>query len=322
MREVMLKPYKFKAYLKETIWGGRKLASFKGIKLGAADVGESWEISAVEGHESVVAEGVDKGCKLNELIEKYGARLVGQKVYDKYGTVFPLLIKFIDAAQDLSIQVHPNDKLAALRHKCRGKTEMWYVIDAEEGAKVYSGLRCVLTPKKFEELVARGGAAFEEVLACHASRPGAVFFLPAGRVHAIGAGNLVAEIQETSDITYRVYDYDRVGADGRKRELHTDLAKEAIDYRVLPEAEYVTAYDERAAKVSLVECAYFKVARIRVEGEERVDLGTKAFVVVMCLAGSADVNGVCVRQGETLLVPAEVNVLSCRGCATFLTATM
>ena len=322
--DTFLPSYKFRPYLKETIWGGTRLVPFKGITTSAANIGESWEISAVKGHESIVAEGRDKGRSLPDLIKEYGPRLVGQKVFDKFGTAFPLLIKFIDAAQDLSIQVHPNDALAKARHFCRGKTEMWYVIDAAENAKVYSGLHRKLTPTEFEELAngKHSGNPFADVLSYHNSHVGDVFFLPAGRLHAIGAGNLLAEIQETSDITYRVYDFDRVGSDGAKRELHTALAKDAIDYRVLADGEYRTAYDRSAAKAPLVDCPYFKVERIRLSGAETIDLQTQAFVVVMCLEGAAEVNGAKICRGQTLLVPAEANVLSFLGIGTFLTATM
>jgi mannose-6-phosphate isomerase len=321
---LMLKPYAFIPYLKETIWGGTRLGPFKGVATSAANIGESWEISAVPGYESVVAEGSDKGRTLPDLIREYGPRLVGQNVFETFGTAFPLLIKFIDAAQDLSIQVHPDDELAKARHNCRGKTEMWYVIDAAKDAKVYSGLHRKLTPAEFEDLTngQHTGNPFADVLVCHPSHSGDVFFLPAGRLHAIGAGNLLAEIQETSDITYRVYDFDRVGADGKKRELHTALAKDAIDYRVLPDADYRTTYDTSAAKVPLISCPYFKVQRLQIKGAEMIDLHTESFVVVMCLEGEGEINGVKICRGQTLLIPAEANILSCTGTAALLTATI
>ncbi len=320
----MLKPYTFIPYLKETIWGGTRLAPFKGVTTSAANIGESWEISAVPGHESIVAEGPDKGRTLPDLIREYGPRLIGQNAFNTFGTSFPLLIKFIDAAQDLSIQVHPNDALAQSRHNCRGKTEMWYVIDAAKDAKVYSGLHRALTPSEFEDLTngTHVGNPFADVLTCHPSHPGDVFFLPAGRIHAIGAGNLLAEIQETSDITYRVYDFDRVGADGKKRELHTALAKDAIDYHVLPDESYRTTYDSSAAKAPLISCPYFKVERLRIKGSQTIDLQTKSFIVVMCLDGAAEINGAKICRGQTLLIPAEANILSCSGTAALLTATI
>lgn len=324
-----MRPYKFKAYMKETLWGGTQIAPFKGLVSASSNIGESWEISGVPGHESIVAaqdgaNAADVGLSLPALIDKYGADLVGERVYRKFGNKFPLLIKFIDARQDLSIQVHPNDELAQKRHGCSGKTEMWYVVAAEPGAKVYSGLRRALTPAAFEQLVAKEsqGNVFEGVIAAHESYAGAAFFLPAGRIHAIGAGNLIAEIQQTSDITYRIYDFGRKGADGKPRELHTELAKDAIDYRVLPESDYCISYDAAKPQVELVRCDYFRVCRVDVESAVRLDLRTDSFVVLVCLKGAAEVNGVAVRQGDTLLVPAKENVMEIVGSATFLTATV
>ncbi len=324
-----MQPYKFETYMKETLWGGSRIASFKGLVSSSPNVGESWEISCVAGCESVVApRGVpndpDVGLSFPELIARYGADLVGECVHRAFGNKFPLLVKFIDARQDLSIQVHPNDELARKRHGCSGKTEMWYVIAAEPGAKVYSGLRRALNPAAFEELVAKDadGSAFQDVISAHESYAGAAFFLPAGRIHAIGAGNLIAEIQQTSDITYRICDFGRKGADGKPRELHTELAKDAIDYRVLPEADYCIRYDATKPTVELVRCDYFRVCRVEVESAAHLDLNTDSFVILLCLKGAAEVNGVSVRQGETLLVPAKENVMAVVGTATFLTATV
>ena len=323
-----VRPYKFKAYMKETLWGGNRIAPFKGITSTSSNIGESWEISGVPGHESVVAanggaDDADVGLSLPGLIDKYGVDLVGERVYRAFGNKFPLLVKFIDARQDLSIQVHPNDELARKRHGCAGKTEMWYVVAAQPGAKVYSGLRRSLTPAEFEQLVAlaSSGNVFEDVISAHDSHEGSAFFLPAGRIHAIGAGNFLAEIQQTSDITYRIYDFGRKGADGKSRELHTALAKDAIDYRVLPEADYCVRYDASKPRVELVRCDYFRVCRVEVETAAHLDLKTDSFVILVCLKGAAEVNGVSVRQGETLLVPALDNVMEIAGAATFLTAT-
>ena len=235
-----MKPFKFEPYLKETIWGGKQIAEYKGIKACSENIGESWEISGVKGHESIVAEGgtscEDKGLTISELIQKYREKLLGEKVYEQFGTDFPLLIKFIDSRQDLSVQVHPDDKLAKERHGCQGKTEMWYIINSKPGAKIYAGLNKHITPEDYVRMTDKetidGHSPLMDVIAAHDSHVGDIFFLPAGRLHSIGAGNLLVEIQQTSDITYRVYDFGRRDANGNTRELHIDLAKDAIDYNV------------------------------------------------------------------------------------------
>lgn len=318
-------PYKFKPYLKSTIWGGERLAPFKGIATDQLQVGESWEISGVAGHESVVAErglanDPDVGKTLDALIAEYKGRLVGEAVYAKYGKVFPLLVKFIDSKQDLSVQVHPDDALAAQRHGCAGKTEMWYVLNADPGAKILAGLRKELTPETYERLSAEDRPALVDAIACHEAHDGDLYFIPAGRLHAIGAGTFLAEIQQTSDITYRVYDYDRRDAQGNLRQLHVAEAKDAIDYRVFP--SYRKSYDTTKARAELVDCPYFHVERLLVNGTVKVDPKVDSFVIVICLSGRATVNGLPVRQGETILVPAEANVLDITGEAAFLTAVV
>ena len=324
-----MKPYKFQPYLRTTIWGGYQIAPFKGIFTAQPNIGESWEISGVPGHESVAVDrgiigDVDLGLNLTQLIDKYKGLLVGERIYKKYGNKFPLLVKFIDSRQDLSVQVHPNDKLAQKRHGCPGKTEMWYVIKADVGAKIYSGLKQSITPEDYERLATsepiNGHSAMQDVIATHESHQGDLFFLPAGRLHAIGAGNFLTEIQETSDITYRVYDFGRQDEHGKPRELHIAEAKEAIDYQVWP--EYRTSYDSTKPNSELIHCPYFTVNRVVVQVASEVDLHTDSFVVVVCLWGEANINGIRVKQGETLLVPASENVLYIFGNATFLTATM
>ena len=324
-----MKPYKFAPYLRTTIWGGYQIAPFKGIYTAQPNIGESWEISAVPGHESVAVErgiigDVDLGMNLAQLIDKYKGLLVGERVYKKFGNQFPLLIKFIDSRQDLSVQVHPDDKLAQKRHKCPGKTEMWYVVKADVGAKIYSGLKQSITPEDYERLATaepvNGHSPMQDVIATHEAHQGDLYFLPAGRLHAIGAGNFLVEIQQTSDITYRVYDFGRKDAHGNPRELHIEQAKEAIDYQVWP--EYRTSYDSTKPNSELIHCPYFTVNRVVVQVAAEIDLHTDAFVVVVCLWGEAHINGIHVKQGETLLVPASENVLYIFGNATFLTATM
>ncbi len=324
-----MRPYKFEVFLRETLWGGDRLIPFKGLPIPRCYVGESWEISGVPAHESVVAErGIssdgDVGLTLSALIGKYGAELVGSRIYEKFGTMFPLLVKFIDARRDLSIQVHPNDELARARHGCLGKSEMWYVLEAEPGAKVYSGLRRAISKPEFDRLVsrARTGNPFADVVAAHDSHKGDAFYLPAGRIHSLGAGNLVVEIQQASDVTYRICDFGRTDAQGRTRELHTELARDAIDYAdVQAEADYRVRYDAAKAQVELVSCPYFRVSLVTVTSSAHIDLGTDSFVILVCLKGAAEVNGISVRQGETVLVPACSNILDIVGSTKFLVAT-
>lgn len=321
-----MKPYKFEPYLKTTLWGGYQIAPFKGIYTAQPNIGESWEISGVPGHESVAIErglidDVDVGLTLTELIDKYKGLLIGNKVYKRFGNKFPLLVKFIDSRQDLSVQVHPDDKLAQERHGCAGKTEMWYVIKSDVGAKIYAGLKKQITPTDYEEMVSdetEGQNPMADVLSVHEAHQGDLYFLPAGRLHAIGAGCFLAEIQQTSDITYRVYDFGRKDAHGNPRELHTELAKDAIDYQVWP--EYRTSYDSTQPTSQLINCPYFVVHRVVVQVAQQIDFNCDSFVIVVCLWGEANINGVKVRQGETLLVPASENVLYIFGNATFLTA--
>jgi len=321
-----MKPYKFEPYLKTTIWGGYQIAPFKGIFTAQPNIGESWEISGVPCHESVAVErglvdDVDVGMNLTELIDKYKGLLVGQKVYKRYGNQFPLLVKFIDSRQDLSVQVHPDDKLAMERHGCAGKTEMWYVIKSDVGAKIYAGLKKSITPEELAPLsAAEGATGLFDAIAAHEAHEGDLYFLPAGRLHAIGAGNFLAEIQETSDITYRVYDFGRKDAHGNPRELHIEQARDAIDYRVWP--EYRTSYDSTKPTSQLINCPHFVVHRVVVQVAQQIDFHCDSFVVVVCLWGEANINGISIRQGETILVPACENVLYIFGNATFLTATM
>ena len=328
-----MKPYKFAPYLKTTIWGGYQIAPFKGIYTAQPNIGESWEISAVPGHESVAVErgiigDVDLGLNLAQLIDKYKGLLVGERVYKQFGNTFPLLIKFIDSRQDLSVQVHPDDKLAQKRHGCPGKTEMWYVVKADVGSKIYSGLKKSITPEDYERFATESITnhqspitnPFLDIIATHEAHQGDLYFLPAGRLHAIGAGNFLVEIQQTSDITYRVYDFGRKDAHGNLRELHIEQAKEAIDYQVWP--EYRTSYDSTKPNSELIHCPYFTVNRLVVQVAAEIDLHTDAFVVVVCLWGEAHINGIHVQQGETLLVPSSETVHYVFGNASLLTATM
>lgn len=316
-------PLHFAPYLKSVIWGGEAIAPFKGIVTDQKSIGESWEISAVPGKVSVVDCGTFKGKSLTELIEEFGPALVGGKVYEKYGKNFPLLIKIIDAKDNLSVQVHPDDELAEKRHHCPGKTEMWHIIDTAPGAKIYVGLKQQINPDEYERRVADN--TIMDVIDSYDSAAGDTFFLPAGRIHAIGAGNLLAEIQETSDITYRIYDYDRRDADGNPRELHTEQARDAIDYTVYPDYKNAPA-PTGVADVDLVNCRHFDVRRILLDNT--IDLPMNhtrdSFMIVMCLAGEASLKygaegrTETIRQGDTLLFPACLGNITATGTATLL----
>lgn len=314
-------PLCFAPYLKSVIWGGNKICSYKGIDSSENNVGESWEISAVPGHESVVTNGKYKGRKITELIDSFGPDLLGKDVFEKYNGCFPLLVKIIDANDNLSVQVHPNDTLAMARHNCLGKTEMWYIIDSEKDAKIYSGLKEQIGPCEYVAHVANG--TIEDVLAVHDSAPGDVFFLPAGRVHAIGAGNLLAEIQESSDITYRIYDYNRRDAEGNLRQLHTAQAKDAIDYTLCDEYKSAPIPDE-VKDAEIVKCSHFNVRRVMVDNEISLDFDSRSFSIIMCISGEAEVvypdGSMVIKQGQTILCPAVLNNLKLVGKATLLTS--
>ena len=320
----MNKIFTFRPYLKTVVWGGDKIKNFKNIVTDQENIGESWEISGVPGHESVVETGEDAGLTITELIAKYGADLVGEDVYSRFGTDFPLLIKIIDARDNLSVQVHPDDELAGKRHNSQGKTEMWFVIDADYDANIIAGLSQEITPEEYRRRVADN--TITDVLANHKSHPGDVFFLPAGRIHAIGAGNLIAEIQQTSDITYRVYDYDRRGLDGKPRQLHVEEAVDAIDYKVYD--NYVTDYDRDAeGEVPLVKCKYFDVQKITVDGQISLPHTNESFAVLICISGQCTVDidheAACnMSRGNTALVAASARAVTLTGNAVLIAASV
>jgi mannose-6-phosphate isomerase len=305
--------YTFKPILKEIIWGGTDIRPFKGLPPGDGKIGESWELSQVEGNDSIVDGGTMDGKTIGELIGSRGAGLLGKKVMRQYGGAFPLLIKFIDARDDLSIQVHPGDELAWRRHRSAGKTEMWYVVKAAPGAALYSGFSRQIDADEYVRLAEENRIV--DVLRRYEVKAGDVFFLPAGRVHAIGAGCFVAEIQQSSNITYRICDYGRRDAAGNLRELHTALARDAIDYSLLP--DYRTCYTPRRnTVVPLVRCDYFSTSLLDMDAPLRRDLSAvDSFVVYVCTEGRAvlrdDRNGeFVIRQGQTVLVSAAVSVLA------------
>ena len=301
-------PLKFEPILKQTLWGGEKIIPFKHLNETLSNVGESWEVSAVEGSESVVANGPEKGMTLPEMVRRYKEELVGEANYARFGEKFPLLIKFIDAKLDLSIQVHPDDALAKKRHNSFGKNEMWYVISADPGAKLISGFSQEITPKEYKERVHDG--TFAEVLQDCAIQPGDVFYVPAGRVHGIGAGAFVAEIQQTSDITYRIYDYNRKDKNGKTRELHTAQAVDAINFADVQD-DFRTAYDHvQNEPVEVVACPYFTTSVYDMTEEITCDYSElDSFVIFICVEGSCRLtdnenNEISLQAGETVLLPA------------------
>lgn len=305
-----LYPLKFKPILKSVIWGGSDLSKFKNIEPIQEGIGESWEISGVQGDISIIENGHLAGTSLQTLLSESREQLVGSEVYHKFGNKFPLLIKFIDAQDDLSIQVHPDDKLAGERHNSFGKTEMWYVVKAAPGAYLYTGFEKEISPNEYEKSIEDN--SFTDSLKKHMVKEGDVFFLPAGRVHAIGAGCFIAEIQQTSNITYRIYDYNRRDAQGNSRELHTELAKDAIDFKLYD--TYKTEYKKELNKpVELVTCPYFTTNLLELNEFTKRDYSQKdSFVIYMCLEGSLNLvdnkgNTLLIERGESLLIPAETN---------------
>lgn len=300
-------PIKFEPILKDKIWGGEKLMNLLDKKSDKKNIGESWEISDVKGDTSVVLNGELKGKNLKELIAEYKGDFVGEKIYKQFGEKFPLLIKFIDAKTPLSIQLHPHDKLAKKRHNSFGKTEMWYVMQADEKSSLIVGFKEDITSKEY--LHHLENKTLVDVLNFDEVKNGDVYFIPTGRVHAIGAGVLLAEIQQTSDITYRIYDWDRVDNSGNERDLHTSEAIDAIDYK--SQKKYKTDYTYSQNKSSLiVECPYFTTNIFPVLDEVNINHSDKdSFVIYMCVEGqvSFEYNKnqfVKLNKGETVLIPA------------------
>ncbi|NJK96042.1 MAG: mannose-6-phosphate isomerase [Bacteroidales bacterium] len=307
-----LYPIKFKPILKDRIWGGNKLKALLKKNGKCENCGESWELSAVDGDVSVVSNGFLKGNTLQEVIEVYMGDLLGDTVYEKYGLEFPLLVKFIDAADDLSIQVHPDDKLAAERHDSFGKTEMWVVMQAERGANLIAGFSKKVTKEEYLQNLEK--KTLKDILNAEEVQEGDVFFIPAGRVHAIGAGILLAEIQQTSDVTYRIYDWDRTDASGKSRELHTEQALDAIDYSVYP--EYKTKYTNSLNQtVNVADCPYFTTNVMWFDTLVIKDYNfIDSFVIYICMKGSVVINAgngktEKLKTGETILIPASLKEL-------------
>lgn len=302
-----ISPIKFTPILKSVLWGGSRIASFKGIAPSNSLIGETWEISGLEGFETVIAEGEFKGISISELLQQKGEQIMGKRLFEQYGTHFPLLIKFIDAAQDLSIQVHPSDDVAKTRHNCSGKTELWYMLNPQKSAIIYSGFKTPTTLNEFKNHVENN--TLTDVLACFTPKRGDVFYLPAGRVHSIGAGNLLLEIQQTSDITYRVYDYNRTDFNGKKRELHTELAIETIDYQV--HDEYCIHPEPQIdQEIEVNNCNYFATTLLKIKNSCKINIAEKdSFRIIVITSGKGKLtdnfgNSIAVKQGNVLLVPA------------------
>jgi mannose-6-phosphate isomerase len=305
-------PLKFTPILKQKIWGGTKLITEYHKKSKLQNIGESWEISDVDESVSIVSNGDLKGNSLRELIECYKWDLVGKNTYANFGNKFPLLIKFIDAKQDLSVQVHPNNELSKKRHHSFGKTEMWFVLQAEKDARLIVGFNKKITPKKYVQLLE--GNNILSVLKNENVKKGDAFFIETGTIHAIGEGVVLAEIQQTSDITYRIYDFDRVDANGNSRELHSQLALEAINFDYKIDAKH--SYSKVVNTVNkVVDCRYFKTNFIKVKGGTEFDYSqTDSFVIFICVDGFAKIfintNSEIIKTGETVLIPATTKKVS------------
>lgn len=313
-----LYPLQFAPILKERIWGGIKLKTVLNKPIVSDRTGESWEISTVEGDVSVVSNGDLAGKSLNDLINSTPEAILGTEVYKRFGKQFPLLFKFLDAREDLSIQVHPNDDLAKKRHNSFGKTEMWYVVQADENANVIVGFKEKSNDAAYLENLKN--KTLLSILDDIKVKVGDVFFLETGTVHAIGAGLVIAEIQQTSDITYRLYDFDRVDAAGNKRELHIDLALEAINYnKVDPFKNYNFALNQSNP---VVNCPYFTTNFIPLEGEVVINKTGNSFTVFMCVEGifeiECDSTKFQYEKGDTVLIPAALNTFILNGKASIL----
>lgn len=319
MKQSILYPLKFVPVLKEKVWGGNKLSELFG-KEAQRNTGESWEISCVEGNISTVANGLLKGKSLLDLIKEFKAQLLGTRVYNSFGNNFPLLFKFIDAQEDLSVQLHPNDELAKKYHNSFGKTEMWYILQAEKDGRIILGFQDEMNASKYVEKLSEN--KITDVLHSENVKAGDSFLIEPGTVHAIGAGVVLAEIQQTSDITYRIYDWDRPGIDGKLRELHQDLALEAINYNSLDAKLDYKSIENKA--VQLCRSAYFETNRLVLTKDLKRDLlSLDSFVVYMCVDGTAIIetsnDSEEIKKGETLLIPASIaNVVVRTSSATIL----
>ncbi|WP_036158549.1 type I phosphomannose isomerase catalytic subunit [Maribacter forsetii] len=305
-------PLKFRPILKERLWGGTKLKEVFGKPIESDITGESWELSTVPGDISVVANGSLEGKSLQELIDSNAEELLGKSVVERFGKEFPILIKFIDAKQDLSIQLHPNDALAKERHNSFGKTEMWYIMDADPKAELIVGFNKDVTKEEYAESVAND--TLLDLLNYEQVKEGDTFFINTGKIHAIGAGVMLAEIQQTSDVTYRVFDFNRKDKEGNLRELHTELALDAVDYE--KKDDFKVAYGHEKNEVNtMVDCPYFKTNFIELTNNLDIDTANRdSFTIFMCVGGETVINTaegeVAIKSGETALLPAFTQKIS------------
>lgn len=311
-------PLQFEPIFKERIWGGEKLKTVLNKPIRSNITGESWEISNVAGDVSVVSNGYFAGKSLNDLINSYPEAFLGKKVFERFGNEFPLLFKYLDAREDLSIQVHPNDALANERHNSFGKTEMWYVLQADANSNLIVGFKEDSNAKEYIENLEN--KTLLNILDQVEVKQGDVFFLETGTVHAIGAGLVIAEIQQTSDITYRLYDFDRVDASGNQRELHIDLALDAINYKK------INTFKEYEKQINhsnnMVNCPYFTTNFIPLDGRIDVNKNGDSFTVYMCTEGTVDIgynqNSFNYKKGDTILIPAALTHYTLSGNASLL----
>lgn len=307
-----LYPLKFRPILKERLWGGTKLKEVLGKPIESEITGESWELSTVRGDISVIANGSLEGKSLQDLIESNGEELLGKSVVERFGKEFPILIKFIDAKQDLSIQLHPNDDLAKERHDSFGKTEMWYIMDADPKAELIVGFNKDVTKEEYAKSI--DNDTLLDLLNYEQVKEGDTFFINTGKIHAIGAGVMLAEIQQTSDVTYRVFDFNRKDKEGNLRELHTELALDAVDYK--KKDDFKVTYSQELNKVSeMVDCPYFKTSFIQLTENLELDTTKRdSFTIFMCVGGKAVIKTaegeVSIKKGETVLLPAITKKIS------------
>lgn len=314
-----LYPLIFEPILQDRIWGGTKLRTDLGKEnLPSETTGESWELSGVEGNVSVVKNGAYAGKSLNDLLEKYPNEVLGGRIHELFGKKFPLLFKFLDAREDLSIQVHPNDELAQERHNSFGKTEMWYVMQADEGSRIIVGFKHKSSPEEYLEHLKDKNLI--EILNEVKAKKGDVFFLETGTIHAIGAGIVIAEIQQTSDITYRIYDWDRTDAEGKSRQLHVEEALDAMNYNTTnTQKQYHT---EKNKSNVMVDCPYFTTNFVPLDGIKGVEKDNDCFTVYICTEGEfiikAGGESYTFKKGDTVLIPAALKAYALEGNATLL----
>ncbi|UPQ79644.1 class I mannose-6-phosphate isomerase [Flavobacterium azooxidireducens] len=315
-------PLTFEPIFKERIWGGTKLKDYLNKPISSEITGESWELSTVPESISVVNSGEFKGKNLNELIDLYPKEILGKEVFNQFGKQFPLLFKYLDAKADLSIQLHPNDELAKARHNSFGKTEMWYVMQADENARLIVGFKENSNREDYLNHVEN--KMLLSILNEVPVKKGDVFLLETGTIHAIGAGIVIAEIQQTSDITYRIYDWDRVDANGKGRELHTELALDAINYKTTSAKKEYTSIENKS--ISVVDCPYFKTNIISLNDEVLIDKTSDSFMVLMCTEGSFELvfgdQKYMYLTGDTVLIPAVLTSFMLKGTATVLEITV